>query len=161
MHEYLNLFPSGASLEALDQWRAQLHTLQSRLGTYFSRSEAALAAFAYIQTVLCPVERKNSWQLAEAAGHLNPYPFQNLLGRAVWEAEAVCQEVRAYTVEHLHDGAGIFAVDETGFLKKGNQSVGVQNQYFGLTGQIENCQVGVFLAYISSKGHSLIDRRLY
>lgn len=143
MPEYLNLFPSGASLEAVDQWRDCLKAFQSPLSTYFSSSEAALAAFEYIQTLLYPVERNNSWQLAEAAGHLNPYPFQNLLGRAVWEVEAICQEVRACTIEHLHDGAGIFAVYETGCLKKGDQSMGVQKQYFGLTGQIKNCQVRV------------------
>jgi len=73
----------------------------------------------------------------------------------------VCAEVRDYVVEHLNDGAGILAIDETSFLKKGEESVGVGRQYCGLTGQIENCQVGVFLAYISSKGQSLIDRRLY
>jgi len=73
----------------------------------------------------------------------------------------VCAEVRDYVVEHLNDGAGLLAIDETSFLKKGEESVGVGRQYCGLTGQIENCQVGVFLAYISSKGQSLIDRRLY
>lgn len=161
MAESLNLFPCGPSLEAIDQWREQLEAFQSCLGGYFSRSEAKIAAFEYIQTLLCSVERKNSWQMAEAAGHRTPYQFQNLLGRAVWDSEAVCQEIKAYTVEQLNDGASILAVDETGFLKKGSQSVGVQKQYFGLTGQLENCQVGVFLAYVSSKGHSLIDRRLY
>jgi len=82
-------------------------------------------------------------------------------GERSGDEEQVCAEVRDYVVEHLDDGAGILAVDETSFLKKGEESVGVGRQYCGLTGQIENCQVGVFLAYISSKGQSLLDRRLY
>ena len=161
MQEYLKLFPNGPSLDAIEQWSKTLKSFQQRLGVYFTRSEAKTAAFDYIQTLLCPVERKNSWQMAEEAGHLNPYRIQNLLGRAVWDCEAVCREVRSYAVEHLNDGAAILAVDETCFPKKGDQSVGVQRQYCGLSGQIENCQVGVFLAYVSSKGHTLIDRRLY
>jgi len=99
--------------------------------------------------------------MAEQVGYANPYRLQHLLGRARWDEEQVCAEVRDYVVEHLDDGAGILAVDETSFLKRGEESVGVGRQYCGLTGQIENCQVGVFLAYISSKGQSLIDRRLY
>jgi len=69
-----------------------------------------------------------------------------LLGRGLWDEEQRCAEVRDYVVEHLDDGAGILAVDETSFLKRGEESVGVGRQYCGLTGQIENCQVGVFLA---------------
>ena len=99
--------------------------------------------------------------MAEQVGDANPYRLQHLLGRAIWDEEQVCAEVRDYVVEHLDDGAGILAVDETSFLKRGEESVGVGRQYCGLTGQIENCQVGVFLAYISSKGQSLLDRRLY
>nr|WP_268890205.1 IS701 family transposase [Gloeocapsopsis dulcis] len=110
---------------------------------------------------LCPVERKNGWQMAEQVRYANPYRLQHLLGRWRWDEESVGAEVRDYVVEHLDDGAAILAVDETSFLKKGEESVGVGRQYCGLTGQIENCQVGVFLAYISSKGQSLIDRRLY
>ena len=99
--------------------------------------------------------------MSEQVGYANPYRFQHLLGRAQWDAEQVCVELRDYVVEHLDDAAGIVAIDETSFIKRGEESVGVGRQYCGLTGQIENCQVGVFLAYISSKGHSLLDRRLY
>ena len=161
MQDLLKLFPSGPSLDAIEKWNKSLRTFQKRLGIYFSRSEAQASAFDYIQTLLCPVERKNGWQMAEEAGHLNPYRFQHLLGRSQWDSNALLKEVRRYVVEHLNDDTAIFAIDETAFLKKGTQSVGVQRQYCGLTKQIENCQVGVFLAYISSKGHSLIDRRLY
>jgi SRSO17 transposase len=131
------------------------------LGKYYARFEARLAAFDYIQALLCPVEPKNGWQMAQQVGYANPYRLQHLLGRAIWDEEQVCAEVRDYVVEHLNDRTGILAIDETSFLKKGEESVGVGRQYCGLTGQIDNCQVGVFLAYISSKGQSLIDRRLY
>ncbi len=104
---------------------------------------------------LCPVERKNGWQMAEQVGYTNPYRLQHLLGRARWDEEQICAEVRDYVVEHLDDGTGILAVDETSFLKRGEESVGVGRQYCGLTGQIENCQVGVFLAYKALKGTEL------
>lgn len=161
MQESLNLFPSGAALEALSQWSDCLKNFQHRIGKYFARSEARSAAFDYIQALLSPVERKNGWQMSEQVGYTNPYRLQHLLSRARWDAEEVCAEVRDYVVEYLDDGAAILAIDETCFLKKGQDSVAVQRQYCGLTGQIENCQVGVFVAYVSSKGHSLIERRLY
>lgn len=119
------------------------------------------AAFNYIKALLSPVERKNGWQVAEQVGDANPYRVQHLLGRAQWDETQLCQEVRQYGVESLGELEDIFAVDETGFLKQGDQSVGVQVQYYGTTGHLENCQVGVFLAYVTGKGHSLIDRRLY
>ena len=161
MQEPLKLFPSGQALEALSLWSDCLKSFQQRLGKYYARSEARQAAFDYIQALLCPVERKNGWQMAEQVGYANPYRFQHLLGRAQWDAESMCSEVRDYVVESLDDGAAIIAIDETCFIKKGEESVGVQRQYCSLSGQIENCQVGVFMAYVSSKGHSLIDRRLY
>lgn len=161
MQESLNLFPSGSALEALSQWSDCLKTFQLRIGKYFARLEARQAAFDYIQALLGPVERKNGWQMSEQVGYASPYRLQHLLSRAQWDAERLCAEVREYAVEHLDDGAAIVAIDETCFLKKGQNSVGVQRQYCGLTGQIENCQVGVFLAYVSSKGYSLIERRLY
>ena len=103
------------------------------------------------------MERKNGWQMSEQVGDENPYRFQNLLGRASWSEEKLCAEVRAYTIEHLDDRAGILAIDETCFLKKGQESAGVARQYCGLTGH----QVAVFMAYLSSRGQALIDRRLY
>ena len=158
--ETLNLFPNEQALEAICQWSNSLKLLQQRLGKYYKRSEARVAAFDYIQALLSPVERKNGWQMWEQVGYENPYRFQNLLGRASWEEEKLCAEVRAYTIEHLDDGAGILAIDETCFLKKGQESAGVARQYCGLTGQIENCQVGVFMAYLSSKGQAFLRFQL-
>lgn len=159
--ETLNLFPNDQALKAICEWSNSLKQLQQRLGKYYKRTEARIVAFDYIQALLSPVERKNGWQMSEQVGYKNPYRFQNLLGRASWDEEKFCAEIRADAVEHLDDGAGILAIDETCFLKKGHESAGVARQYCGLTGQIENCQVAVFMAYLSSTGQALIDRRLY
>lgn len=156
-----NPFLTGSALEALSEWSQVLKTFQNRIGQHFSRSEARNSTFAYLQALLSPVERKNGWQMAEQVGHNNPYRFQHLLGRAQWDADALTTEVCQYVVEHLDADETILAIDETGFIKQGEHSVGVQVQYCGLTGRLENCQVGVFLAYVSLHGHTLIDRRLY
>jgi SRSO17 transposase len=108
--------------------------------------------------LLSPVERKNGWQVAEAVGEATPDGVQRLLNAARWDAEAVGDDRRAYVVEHLGDPAGVLVIDETGFLKKGTKSVGVARQYSGTAGRIENCQVGVFLAYASPRGRAFRDR---
>lgn len=140
---------------------AGLEEVAERLAARFSRSEPRQRALAYVQGLLSRVERKNSWQLAEQAGDESPYGVQHLLGRAAWEADEVRDDLRAYVVEHLGEAEGVLIVDETGFLKKGEQSVGVQRQYSGTAGGIENCQVGVFLAYSASGGRTFLDRALY
>lgn len=155
------LFLTGNALETVCQWSNTLKLFQQRLSPYFARCEARQAAFNYIQALLSPVERKNGWQMAEQVGDATPYRVQHLLGRAQWDEAQLCQEVRHYGIEGLSEPEDIFALDETGFLKQGNQSVGVQVQYYGTTGHLENCQVGVFLAYITGQGHTLVDRRLY
>ena len=115
----------------------------------------------YLRGLLSPVERKNGWQLAEQAGDATPYGVQHLLSTYVWDADLVRDDLRDYVVEHLGDVHGVLVVDETGFLKKGNKSVGVQRQYSGTAGRIENCQIGVFLTYASAEGRTLLDRELY
>lgn len=105
--------------------------------------------------------RKNGWQVAEAIGEATPYAVQHLLDRAKWDCDGVRDELKAYVLETLATAEAVVVIDETGFLKKGAKSVGVQRQYSGTAGRIENCQVGVFLAYASSRGHSLLDRELY
>jgi SRSO17 transposase len=143
------------------QWATSLDEIAQRIGPRFPRAEPRQRARAYLQGLLSPVERKNGWQLAEQAGDRRPYGVQHLLGRATWDADAVRADLQAYVVEHLGDPDGVLIVDETGFLKKGDQSVGVQRQYSGTAGRIENCQIGVFLAYRASRGHTLLDRALY
>ena len=107
------------------------------------------------------LERKNGWTLAEQAGEMSPDGMQRLLRWADWDIDGVRDDVRDYVVEHLGGPDGVLIVDDTGFLKKGVRSAGVQRQYSGTAGRIENCQIGTFLAYASERGHALIDRALY
>jgi SRSO17 transposase len=143
------------------RWTRQLDALHARLAPHFVRPEPRRRARVYLQTVLAGAERRNGWQLAEAAGEATPYGMQRLIASATWDADAVRDDLRAYVAEHLGDPGGVLIVDETGFLKKGDQSAGVQRQYSGTAGRIDNCQVGVFLAYASRRGHAFVDRALY
>jgi SRSO17 transposase len=131
------------------------------MGPIFARSETRERAKMYLRGLLSPLERKNGWQLAEEAGEATPYAMQYLLDRARWDAERLRDAVREYVCEQLGDPAAVLVIDETGFVKKGTKSVGVQRQYSGTAGRIENCQLGVFLSYSSPKGHTLLDRELY
>jgi SRSO17 transposase len=115
----------------------------------------------YLAGLLSPAERKNSWQLAEISGDPHPYGFQHLLGRSEWDPDALRDCLRAYVTEYLHAPDAVGIIDETGFLKKGQHSAGVARQYSGTAGRIENSQIGVFLAYASQHGHTLLDRELY
>jgi SRSO17 transposase len=133
----------------------------ARIAGLLGRVEPRAAARAYLLGLLSGTERKNCWQLAEHAGHSRPGPMQRLLRSACWDAGAARDEVRRYVADHLGAGDGVLTMDETGFLKKGRGSAGVQRQCTGTAGWIENSQVGVFLAYASSRGRALIDRRLY
>jgi SRSO17 transposase len=142
-------------------WTAELEQVARRLRPRFARAEMRTRGRRYLLGLLSGAARKNGWQLAEAAGERSPHGMQDLLHRAVWDAEAVRDDLRAYVVEHLGDPAAVLVVDETGFLKKGTKSVGVQRQYSGTAGRIENCQIGVFLAYASSHGRAFLDRALY
>jgi SRSO17 transposase len=116
---------------------------------------------AYLRALLSPAERKNSWQLAEVSGDATPYGVQHLLRRALWDPEAVRDELRHYLAQHLGDPEAVLVLDETGFLKKGRHSAGVARQYSGTAGKVENCQIGVFLGYAGQLGHALLDRELY
>ena len=136
------------------RWTRQLDAVHDRITPHFVRPEPRRRARAYLQTVLAGAERRNGWQLAEAAGEGTPYGMQRLIVSATWDADAVRDDLRAYVVEHLGAADGGLIVDETGFLKKGDHSVGVHRQYSGTAGRIENCQVGVFPAYASRHGHA-------
>ena len=142
-------------------WSAELAALLERLGPRFGRVEPRRRAAAYLQGLLAPVERKNGWQLAEVAGDRTPDGVQEFLSRVRWDADAVRDDLQTYVAEHLGDRGAVLVLDETGFLKKGAKSAGVQRQYSGTAGRIENCQIGVFLAYASRHGRALIDRALY
>ena len=137
-------------------WARELEAVVGRIAPRFGRQESRRRALAYLKGLLVPMERKNGWQLAEAAGDRTPDGMQDFLARMRWDADLVRDDLRAYVVEHLGDPAAVLVLDETGFVKKGTKSVGVQRQYSGTAGRIENCQVGVFLGYASKKGHALI-----
>jgi SRSO17 transposase len=146
---------------ALLTWEQELSELKARLAPAFGRAETRTSAGAFIDGLLSGATRKTGWQLAEQAGLARPYRMQSLLGRGSWSADALRDRVRDEVISTLGDPNGVLVVDETGFLKKGSHSVGVARQYSGTAGRIENCQVGVFLAYASPLGQALIDRRLY
>ena len=140
---------------------AGLGELHARISRRFARSEPRERALAYVRGLLAPLERKNSWTLAERAGEAIPDGMQRLLMSADWDADTVRDDVRDYVVEHLGDPSAVLVVDETGFLKKGAKSAGVARQYSGTAGRIENCQVGVFLGYATTAGRTFLDRELY
>jgi SRSO17 transposase len=148
---------SGSLLD----WEGQLAGLKDRLAPVFGRRELRETAGAFVDGLLSGVERKTGWLMAEQAGLERPWRMQALLGRSKWDADALRDEVRDYALEVLADEDGVLVVDETGFVKKGEHSVGVARQYTGTAGRIENVQVGVFLAYAGRYGQALIDRRLY
>ena len=133
----------------------------ARVAGRFARVEPRRRARALVLGLLADLPRKNCWTIAEHAGDATPDGMQHLLAGARWDADAVRDDVRAYVIEHLGSPGAVLVVDETGDLKKGTASAGVQRQYTGTAGRVENCQVGVFLSYASAAGHALIDRELY
>jgi SRSO17 transposase len=118
----------------------------------FARVEPRRTAREFVLGLLSPLERENCWWLAERAGHADPQAMQKLLRTAVWDADAVRDDLRGFVAGQLGDAAGVLIPDETGFVKKGTGSVGVQRQYSGTAGRIENSQVGVFLCYAPVRG---------
>ncbi|WP_234314131.1 IS701 family transposase, partial [Streptomyces sp. NBRC 109706] len=144
-----------------DVWLSELEEVLVRVGHRFSRVDLRRRMRAYVRGLLGQVGRKNGWQLAEYAGHSTPAGLQHLLGRACWDPDELRDDLQEYVAERLGDRAGVLIVDDTGFIKKGTTSAGVQRQYSGTAGRTENCQIGVFAAYATSKGRALVDRELY
>ena len=135
--------------------------MHARIAGRFARSEPRARAREYLSGLVAGLERKNGWTLAERAGEVSPDGMQRLLRWADWDVDGVRDDLRAYVAGQLGEPDGVLIADETGFLKKGTRSAGVQRQYSGTAGRTENCQIGVFLAYASCRGHALIDRELY
>ncbi len=150
-----------AEIEEVQAWAAGLEAVHARIAPRFARAEPRRRVLAYLRGLLGAVTRKNGWQLAEHAGEATPDGMQRLLATADWDPDLVRDDLRGYVVEHLGDPGAVLVVDETGFLKKGTTSVGVQRQYSGTAGKVDNCQLGVFLAYASPRGRAFIDRELY
>jgi SRSO17 transposase len=153
---------AGGSVEAtLELWASSLRDIKGRIRPLFQQARMAASAALFLDALLGPERRKTGWMRAEAAGDPGPWRQQALLGRARWDADALRDVVRDYVVETLAEPDGVLVVDETGFLKQGHSSCGVARQYTGSAGKITNCQIGVFAAYVSGKGHAFIDRALY
>ncbi|RPI47271.1 MAG: IS701 family transposase [Chloroflexi bacterium] len=149
------------TVEELDEWGVDFVRFCARFADIFRRKEPRAQAVKYLRGLMASVSRKNSWQLAEAMGDRIPDATQRLLYHAQWSADAARDRLLRYTMEVFGEEDGIGVVDETGFIKKGNRSVGVKRQYTGTAGKVENCQIGTFLSYATTRGHVLLDRRLY
>ncbi len=145
----------------MKQWPQAFEEIENRIHHLFAQYQSRERAMQYIKGLLSPVERKNSWQLAEAAGEKDPYRIQYLLGKADWDPDAMRDGLIKYVGDHVEDSEAVLVVDETGFLKKGTHSAGVARQYSETAGRIENSQIGVFAAYVTASDHILIDRELY
>ena len=149
------------TLDELDDWAVDFERFCARFANVFGRKEPRAQAAKYLRGLLAAVPRKNGWQVAEAVGDRSPDATQRLLYQAAWRADAARDDLLQYAIEVFGEEDGIGVVDETGFIKKGRHSVGVQRQYSGTAGKIENCQIGTFLSYATAKGHVFLDRRLY
>ena len=153
---------AGGTVEAtLELWASSLRDVKGRIRPLFQQERVAASAGLFLDALLGPERRKTGWMRAEAAGDPGPWRQQALLGRARWDADALRDVVRSYAIETLAEPDAVLVVDETGFLKQGRSSCGVGRQYTGSAGKITNCQIGVFSAYVSGKGHAFIDRALY
>lgn len=163
MSEYKHEETGGSELlAAVERWTDALGELHAHIARRFRRPEVRGRVRRYLVGLLSHVERKNGWQLAEQMGEAGPQGAQRFLNAARWDADAVRDDLREYAVEHLgEEESGVLIVDETGFLKKGEKSVGVARQYTGTAGKRENAQVGVFVVYASKKGAAFVDRALY
>ena len=152
----------GASIETtLELWASSLRDVKSRMGGLFTQKRVAVSAGLFLDGLLGDERRKTGWMRAEAAGDPGPWRQQGILGRGRWDADGLRDIVRDYVIEHLGADDAVLVIDETGFLKQGKASCGVGRQYTGSAGKITNCQIGVFAAYVSTRGHAFIDRALY
>jgi SRSO17 transposase len=146
----------------LDVWESGLEGLFARMRQLFYRTESRRHAEQYVRGLLAPIERKNGWTIAEYVGESEPKALQRFLNLSPWDADALLELNREYAMEHLADPGAILVADPTGFPKKGTKSVGVQRQYSGTLGRIDNCQIATFLGYVTpDRDRVLVDRRLY
>jgi SRSO17 transposase len=147
--------------EELEPWSTDFERFQARFARFFARREPREEAARYLRGLLSPAKRKNAWQMAEQLAEPDPQAMQRLLYAATWKANAVVVELQQFVREQFGDPAAIAVLDETGFVKQGCKSVGVQRQWCPTLGKKENCQIGVFLTYVAPHGYTFLDRRLY
>lgn len=155
-------YPDAVTAEDLKEWSAAFEEVCKRFETHWSRPEPRMHFRQYLRGLLAPLERKNSWTIAEFSGELRTSSVERFVSLSPWDADALRDEVRCYAMEHFADERAVLICDPTGFAKKGSKSAGVQRQYSGTLGRIDNCQIGTFLAYANTRGDRvLIDRELY
>ena len=146
----------------LESWSSDLEELFARMGPVFYRTESRRHAEQYLRGLLAPIQRKNGWTIAEYVGESEPKALQRFLNLSPWDVERLLELNRDYVLEHLASPSAILVADPTGFAKKGTKSVGVQRQYSGTLGRVDNCQIATFLAYVTpDRDRVLLDRRLY
>ncbi len=157
----IRLCADALTMEQVESWSEGIAAFHARFARHFGRSEPRERALDYLTGLLAPLEKKNAWTMAEQVGQLRPDGVQRLLNHSEWDENAVRDGLCDYVVETIGDKNAVLIGDDTGFLKKGTKSAGVQRQYSGTAGRTENCQIGTFLAYASPRGRALIDRELY
>jgi SRSO17 transposase len=146
----------------LDVWESQFEAVCARFETRYFRTESRQHFRQYLRGLLAPLERKNSWTISEFTGEWRPTAVQRFINLTPWDADVLRDDIRSYAMEHFADPQAVLIADPTGFAKKGQKSAGVQRQYSGTLGRIDNCQIGTFLAYANTRGDRvLIDRELY
>lgn len=156
------VYHGAVTPEDLNSWDAEFERALARIDPLFYRTESKRHAEQYVRGLLSPLARKNGWTIAEYVGEAEPTALQRLLNLSPWDADALLAVNREYAMEHLADPGGILVADPTGFAKEGTKSVGVQRQYSGTLGRVDNCQIATFLGYVnSSRDRVLLDRRLY
>ncbi len=155
---------AAAATVEVDRWRRELDTLMLVVGRRFARPQPRRHARAMVEGLMAELPGTNCWTITEHLGYDSAGPLQHLLAAAVWDEDGVRDDVRSYLTEHLAhrgDPLACLVLDETGDVKKGTQTVGVQRQYTGTAGRIENSQVAVYLVLATGRGHGFIDRELY
>jgi len=156
------VYDGAVTREELDGWNSDLECLFVRMGPVFYRTESRRHAEQYLRGLLAPIQRKNGWTIAEHVGEPEPKALQRFLNLSPWDVDRLLELNRDYVMEHLASPGAILVADPTGFAKKGTKSVGVQRQYSGTLGRIDNCQIATFLAYVTpDRDRVLLDRRLY
>jgi SRSO17 transposase len=160
--EETDLPGDAVTREDLAVWDSEFGVICARIAPLFYRTDSRAHAVRYLRGLLAPLERKNGWTIAEYAGLHEPKALQRFLNLTPWDSGRLRDLVRDYAMEYFADPRGVLIADPTGFAKKGRKSAGVQRQYSGTLGRIDNCQIGTFLAYANSSGdRTLIDRELY
>lgn len=156
------VYDGAVEAESLEVWNSDLEGLFARMGRLFYRAESRKHAEQYLRGLLSPLQRKNGWTIAEYVGEAEPKALQRFLNLTPWNVDDLLVLNRDYAMQHLASEGAILVADPTGFAKKGNKSVGVQRQYSGTLGRVDNCQIATFLGYVTpGRDRVLLDRRLY